>query len=52
MWPNPQKLRISSHLLKKPSIENFILCVLGDMLHLVQIINIVVNLYPEIVLSR
>ena len=26
MWPNPQELRIWSHLLKKSLIENFIFC--------------------------
>ena len=26
MWPNPQLLRIWSHLLKKSLIENFIFC--------------------------
>ena len=26
MWPNPQKLRIWSHLLKKSLTENFIFC--------------------------
>ena len=31
MWPNPQEMRIWSHLLKKSLLENFIFCAVKVM---------------------